>query len=75
MDIAYMKTSVDLTNDSNFVHSDFIEQNLGIAIPYLNNNFTLHFERLCWKHNGYWLCSVLQVIFPVLALISNLSTM
>ena len=35
MDIAYMKTSVGLTNDSDFVHSDFIEQNLGIAIPYL----------------------------------------
>ena len=35
MDIAYMKTSSGFTNDSDFVHSDFIEQNLGIAIPYL----------------------------------------
>ena len=35
MDIAYMKTSNGFTNDSDFVHSDFIEQNLGIAIPYL----------------------------------------
>ena len=30
-----MKTSNGFTNDSDFVHSDFIEQNLGIAIPYL----------------------------------------
>ena len=35
MDIAYMKTSNGFTNDSDFVHSDFIEQNLGISIPYL----------------------------------------
>ena len=35
MDIAYMKTNSDFTNDSDFIHGDFIEQNLGIAIPYL----------------------------------------
>ena len=35
MDIAYMKTSSGFTNDSDFVHSDFIDQNLGISIPYL----------------------------------------
>ena len=30
-----MRTGSGFTNDSDFVHSDFIEQNLGSSIPYL----------------------------------------
>ena len=35
MDIVYMKTSNGFTNDSDFVHSDFIAQHPCISIPYL----------------------------------------
>ena len=35
MDIIYMKTKNGYTNDSDFVHTDFIEKNPGISIPYL----------------------------------------
>ena len=35
MDIIFMKTNNDFTNDSDFVQSDFIAQNPGISIPYL----------------------------------------
>ena len=35
MDIIYMRTKNGYTNDSDFINSDFIARNQGIAIPYL----------------------------------------
>ena len=35
MDIIYMRTKNGYTNDSDFVHTNFIVQNQRISIPYL----------------------------------------
>ena len=35
MDIPYMGTSSGFSNDTDFINSDFIENNLGLALPYL----------------------------------------
>ena len=35
MDIIYMRTKNGYTNDSDFIHSNFIAQNPEISIPYL----------------------------------------
>ena len=35
MDIIYMRTKNGYTNDSDFIHSDFIARNPEISIPYL----------------------------------------